>query len=353
MRICLRLVLRGSENERGLDMKMRYGLLAGVFLAVSYSWAETPSAQEVLDKFAETQDGFRSFIAKTETDVVKTSRKVWPKGIGYSKSQEFRFDGRRVAVRDSMVGQVGRDLEYSKDNPGYSSNLWDGQTYYRYCVGAKKDDGVLVLTRPRKPRGASFADDYFTNYTGSVAMGYLPGKPVRIDKVLGSAKSLAIRNRMERVGDSMCYVLEGRTTYGYYKVWFDPSRDYNIAKAIHLQGPGDKTISAGYVLQEKERRQTVVENVRYKKAGGKWFPVEADCERRFKYANGSTARSAYHFKVTEIVLNPDHEALKSFVPDDIPDGTMAVDADRTSVEYEWQNGEMVEVKRQRGEGAGG
>jgi hypothetical protein len=50
----------------------------------------------------------------------------------------------------------------------------------------------------------------------------------------------------------------------------------------------------------------------------------------------------WHHKRTEVVLNPDHSTLSSFVADDIPDGTKVLFPglyDKT--EYTWQNGKPV------------
>lgn len=317
------------------------GFLITVFITSFQCLAENPSALEVLDKFAETQNNFRSFIAKTQTDSYKTS-------TGFSQrrpskltsSCEFRTDGYRLAWRKTTVGNIGNGVIYTQNDASYDSHLWDGQNYYCY-VGTIQRAGDLVINKPIVLRSTDTFSKYFKNFAGSGAMGYFRGEPARIDKVLKKARSLSIRNNMEKVGGSMCHVLEGVTEYGKYKIWFDPSHGYNIAKAIHTQQTGDRTCSADYVLQNNERRQFTNETKKFKKVGGKWFPVEFSYKGRFKYKQGMTALSKSHIIVVDMKLNPDHEKLKSFIPDDIPNGAFAVDGDAPEIDYRWQDGKLI------------
>ena len=64
-----------------------------------------------------------------------------------------------------------------------------------------------------------------------------------------------------------------------------------------------------------------MENVRFRKIDDIWVLMEADIEYDRTFRNGSFYRSKYHHKRTEFILNPDHDALGSFIPDDIEDGT--------------------------------
>ena len=48
----------------------------------------------------------------------------------------------------------------------------------------------------------------------------------------------------------------------------------------------------------------------------------------------------WHHKRTEMLLNPDHNKLASFVADDIPTGTK-VHKQSDSTEYIWRNGKAV------------
>jgi hypothetical protein len=118
---------------------------------------------------------------------------------------------------------------------------------------------------------------------------------------------------MERINGILCYVLEGVYEKDKYTIWLDPQHGYNIAKAV-VQRP--RTNVPGLQSFRAEFK-----NVRFKKIDGKWLPVEANLEDRFDYNNGHYCTDSYHVKVTEMVFDPDHDSLRSFVPDDIKDGT--------------------------------
>ena len=62
----------------------------------------------------------------------------------------------------------------------------------------------------------------------------------------------------------------------------------------------------------------LLKNVRFEKTEEVWVPVEADMKQ---YQDDQISVIKWHHKRTKMILNPDHNALGSFVPDDIPEGT--------------------------------
>ncbi len=104
-----------------------------------------------------------------------------------------------------------------------------------------------------------------------------------------------------------------------------------------------------YTLSGSETRFFLLENVRFKKVDDVWVPVEADL------AYGSTFHghnyfdnSKIHHKATDIILNPDHDALGSFIPDDIPDGARVYlnnfNLKARKGKYTWRDGQVVNEK---------
>lgn len=62
-----------------------------------------------------------------------------------------------------------------------------------------------------------------------------------------------------------------------------------------------------------------------------------------QYQDNQTRIIKWHHKRTRMTLNPDHDALGSFVADDISDGTKVKVLGYPRI-YEWQNGRpIVEV----------
>jgi hypothetical protein len=64
-----------------------------------------------------------------------------------------------------------------------------------------------------------------------------------------------------------------------------------------------------------------MEDVRFRRIDDVWIITEAVVRHRWDFKNGDFTDVTQHCKLTDITLNPDHEALRSFLPDDIRDGS--------------------------------
>jgi hypothetical protein len=145
-------------------------------------------------------------------------------------------------------------------------------------------------------------------------MGYFYPEKIRIDLRLRKADAMSVREKMENVGGSACYVIEARIKKGEYKLWIDPEHGYNIAKIEIERGEGDAGV---------ERFSFSLTDVHFKEIQNVWLPVKGHVEDRFDYRSGHYCTDSYELEIKEIVLNPDHDALGSFLPDDIKDGAQA------------------------------
>jgi rhodanese-related sulfurtransferase len=83
-----------------------------------------------------------------------------------------------------------------------------------------------------------------------------------------------------------------------------------------------------------------VEITKFRRFGDVWLGVEAvqclDYEMR-----GTTYKSRLQVHVTSFSPNPDHEVLRSFASDDIPDGTHVIVAPITHIQYLWHAGSKL------------
>jgi hypothetical protein len=143
-----------------------------------------------------------------------------------------------------------------------------------------------------------------------------------------------------------CYVLDAETQTGDYTVWLDPSLGYNIARALLQQHFGHLRPD-GRPFEKGESNMWMVEKVRWEQQQGVWVPVEAAGGQVQTFPGRGTARRGWHFALTRFVLNPEHTALRSFVPDDIRDGAKFIlvgDDRRTKGQGIWQNGQAVNAK---------
>lgn len=307
-----------------------------------------PTAFELLDKYAETQDKLQSFIVKFERTPYYASTSLTGRLPRVKQGQaggfvEDRFDGKRSKHLFRMWGHVGMSPEYTpKDKAKYGSRLWDGETFFQYG-GQEKHESF--------PFGSV---TQITNFKDNIEegrktfcharlnlRGYFYGDYERVDSILQDADTISVRDNTQSVGGSDCYVIDAVTKHGRYMLWIDPEHGYNIAKAIARKTRGD-LFSHG-ILKAKERIYFTLKNVHFEKIDDVWVPIEADTYSSRNWSKGEFWKSSGHIKRTEFILNPDHDALGSFLPDDIRDGAKIsyINGVRTRG-YTWRNGGPVD-----------
>ena len=205
-----------------------------------------PTALELLDKYAETQDKLQSFIVKFERSRYQASSSLHGQlpRLGPSEPtgfNEFRFDGKRRKWLFCMWGHVGMSPEFTpKDRAKYGSRLWDGETFFQY--GGQEKHASF-------PFGSI---TQITNFKDNIEegrktfcharfklRGYFYGDYERVDSILRHADSISVRDNTQSIGASDCYVIDAVTKHGKYKLWIDPEHGYNIAKAISRKTRGD------------------------------------------------------------------------------------------------------------------
>jgi len=279
-----------------------------------------PTALELLDKYAETQDKLKSVIIKGEThypsfDIRANGRKtVYEPRSAF----EFRSDGKRACLRQREWGRIG-GRNVKKEDPWYRSCLWDGKYYYRYGGRLWIEMENPVRQNDNRFRAGVLAGYFWDDYAAE-----------RVDSTLRRSRRISVRDRLERVGGSQCYVIDAVTERGKYTLWIDPRHGYNIAKIQNLKKEGD--LFRVMPMDEELHRHLVgkggsfyvcVQNVRFEKNKDTWVPMEAEVKYNFDTPGDRIVHfeGKKHIKRTQVILNPDHDAMGSFIPDDIPSGT--------------------------------
>jgi hypothetical protein len=273
--------------------------------------AKNPTAFELLDRYAETQDQFQSFMLK-----VITTHRGFSTGLMAGKPWKARnttetvacFDKNRASSRSCSWGRISQDDYFKKDKPHYVSELCDGKNHYRYTEAHGKAVNLYI-----KEGGDGDKREGIIKQSYNILSGYFYPFAGRVDRLLREAGDLSVRRTTEKVGRSPCYVINGVYEKDKYTIWIDPQHGYHIAKAL-VERPRSN-------VQGLQSFRGEVKNVRFKKIDGRWIPVSANLENRFDYHDGHYCTSLYYTKVTEMVFDPDHNALCSFVPDDIKSGT--------------------------------
>ncbi|HUU20149.1 MAG TPA: hypothetical protein VMW72_23575 [Sedimentisphaerales bacterium] len=307
-------------------------ILIGIFSTVSLgtSNAHTPSAADLLDKYAQNQDKLNSsVIAKFECEekFVEGNEVV----IDRVPPSEVRLDGQKYFACTNYDYDKVSDTTSPLDETDYRKfTLWDDERrikYYDYGEVSRAS-----ISRQDKP-GAIFASEW----PGSPLFGIRYHKAERIDTVLRQCETLSVRDEMEIIDSEACYVIDAKSPTFSYTVWMNPNRGYSISQAVIKFGPG--TQGAFGVLSENEDKSLTVSDVRFQQIGEVHVPMayNAYFERRrdgVVYSKG-TIRG----KVTDITFDPDHEKLASFVPK-MRDGTVITDKDFWLI-FRWHDGKLV------------
>jgi len=313
--------------------------------------AKNPTVLELLDKYTETRNKFHSFISKAENTIEYSTKPITKESrVGHSHLKnfnrlEFRFDGERANLRTYRWGKIFEGQPaIPKNNPYYTSSLRtkDVQRWYGRADLTEDPGRVTIENKPKVAAEVSLA----RAYKGHEAIGYLFGDDERVDTVLRSARNISVRDKMQRVGKTQCYVIDAQTKKGKYTIWIDPEHGYNIAKAEVTRKAGDILIDKA--IEGEDRYYTSVTNIRFKVIDGIWIPVEADIKYRWHLPKsfGYAYWEKIHHRVIDFVVNPDHDTLDSFASDDIENGAkVRIKGHRVAgqmTEYTWQDGKVVD-----------
>lgn len=305
-----------------------------------------PSAKDLLARFAENQNNIQSYIVKSES---LTKASPGPQFINNPKTtrnkfiEELRFDGHRVNVRQQFWLDEDMDEGFNllgTANRKYTSYLWDGKQSVSYSTSDKprsRTPGSAFVNKTNENTAQSkfLSPSGFRGYLGYCLIG---NGTERIDSyLLSKAKTLSVRDKTEIVGGAECYVIDGVSENGKYTLWIDPQHGYNIAKTAINNRKGD--IVVGKKLESPFF--STYEVTRFEKVDNVWVPVEGSMKQDRTYPKGNENWTT-SFRATEIVLNPDFDALHSFEPNDIPNGTLVMIPHITGVQFTWQDGKVID-----------
>lgn len=315
--------------------------------------AERPAAFELLDKYAETHNKFKSFILKYDDAYQAESKihflpgreagRIYKKKGGYIG--EVRSDGTREYVSEkrwgSDIGGERRSKASAKSDPRTNETLWDGERRYQYqhSNAGPTRDRLWLVPKGHKEAGGKLINTSRINFLWGFFEDSISRAPFTwIYEELKQVQSISVQEKLEKVDGSECYVINARSKDNRYKMWIDPQHGYNIAQAQVSRG--GEGIEFG--LPEEVSLSCYLRNVRFRKIDDVWIPIEDDYGYYLKRVKGDFLKEDHHIRITQIELNPDHEALGSLRPDFIRNGTRTQLIGRDGVVYSWQDGKLVD-----------
>lgn len=299
------------------------------------------TALDVLDRFAATQQKLVSLSVRHEDSSLSHMNVEGPdKLLKMHRFGTLRYDQSRYATIEQDWGNIDRKGGFTpREEAGLRSDLWDGERFVQYNRGLASS-GVVTLRTTPDPKRVQMA---LSRNMSSPLIGYFYGSDNRIDSEFRAAKSLSLRPAIEDVGGSRCYVIEAVTDHGSYTVWIDPQHGYHIAQAkVHRTGRTGDVLYDGDRMAKDDDLVVSLDNVRFEKIGDVWVPMEADVRTDRNMPGGRYWRNQRHYKRTEVIINPNHDELRSFATDHIRDGALVHIAEMpTTVRYRWQKGELI------------
>ena len=334
-------------------MKFMYKLLiiSACCIAMLAFAVEKLSVSELLDKYAANQSKLKSFVIKSELKETSiTEDGTDSRSMIKSKIIEFRYedDGGNFRAyycpKDVHSGVDGSLVPADRQNRYLY--LWDRKRYIEHYKEQTLNDSNVFVSFNTKEMKDAITRGYFG--AGSV-LGFLYGDVERFDSILKQADSTSVRDELERVGSGDCYVIDAKTKHGTYTIWLDPEHGYGIAKAYVHRGPKDLRWGRpldSYKFAPYDSDTFSIRNVRFESKEDIWVPMEADFRIDSKGPNSAETIDIHHW-VTDLLLNPDHDALGSFVPD-IENGTSVRIQEAPGIRYTWQEGMKFVVDERDG-----
>jgi hypothetical protein len=277
--------------------------------------ANISNVAEVLDKHAAHQDKLNSFICKWEASTRMNALLTAPYTALSGRSQkveliEFRCDGSRYSERQSKWGNIRSAKDFVRKEQGpYNSRLWDGQRFFHYVATTNRPGRLGIFAAVNElPETMQLGHQRDRAGLGALLIrGFYPINDERVDFAIRKAQTVSMGDRTERINGSECYSIVAEDASQKCTLWFDPGHGYNIAK--------------GQIQYKDSNVSLSQENVRFEKIDDCWIVAEAVVRRIQKFWKGNFTDETTVCKLMEMKINPDHERLGSFRPDDILDGT--------------------------------
>jgi thiol-disulfide isomerase/thioredoxin len=297
-------------------------------------------AETVLQRAAAQYDKLPSLLHDSETIVTWPEREFKP-GDRTELRYVCRFiqDQERIDWSKELFETVDEKEELFRN----SREIWDGSKFLFRTKLPDMDMHNAYFTKNKSTINTLMQvdrkDSFLDGILGQIGSGHYT-------QDLLDSEQMTLHKQMEEIDGHACYVIEAILRKGPIgKFWIDPAAGYNLRKVVaHYELVGDPPEPPPGVIVVKNTAtfEYVIDNVVLEQIGDIWFPVAGICDFKETYTDGSSHHSKFEARRTNVVWNPDLDALGAFKMD-LPEGARISNQDDESNVYVWRNGKPEKV----------
>jgi len=326
-----------------------YAVMASSCVAGGQLEPNMPSEKEILEKFTRASSWAES--VSMEININCSQKGAQEKLEHYNRYSLFRRDGKKVESINKVIIPKYQKLKKGLKDALRGSTIF--LTDYISCTIITEEWIIgfdsLEGKNPKQARFYKELDDFRDAALQSPTIGgplwnrFFGSNYKSIPELLSEAQKLVLAEKMEKVNNLDCYVLEADTKYGKVTAYIVPERGYNAARWIVKKKDND--LYDDISIQKKWRKpvnewSVVFDCKDFEKINNRYIPAGGILVHSL-ISPGEEIVMSYEYKVAKIQLNPDFEQLEAFKID-LPNGT-SVDVEQyPEIRCVWQNGKVVD-----------
>ena len=295
---------------------------------------DVTDSTEIVRRYKESLSWIQSVSMKID---IKTGPKGFSDKSPYQKrTLTFCQDGNRIEWLSQVTSFNNRG------NPDLANSYIAKDIF----TGSHHLNVTSSIDKP--PVNAVISENYEEDYTrkqnhpkyGGPLQGRIFGSDYRSIPALLIAHKVSVRDNPERIDGTLCQVLEATTKYGKVTMWVAPEKGYNALKWIIHKSRDDFFDKSPISNIKLDFWTAVFDSVELQKVDDVFVPKGGVFTLTTKNTDGNTIVDRYEYKISNIQLNPDFDALGTFKID-LPDGTLVLHREFPRIKYFWQNGRLV------------
>jgi hypothetical protein len=313
--------------------------------------------KEVIQKFSENRALMKSYSASVDTTSVFSDSASNKKMYNQTRD-EIISDGHRIKLKQVASG-IGSNLEPSNkfDMDRLVEFVWDGNVKFEYHANLQPNHRYMSAEKGDEKSH----NEYLRNSLSSGTFeGFFPRESENIIDILKEAKDSSITQDSQLIPNQTTYLVEGTSEGGHYKVWFDPSRDFQIIQVEIHRSENDRVFGqplaslfpkltasqetalramGGVPLTEQEvlsQSDCVVSNISFERVSGKLIPNAATLVETDTFSDGRVQSVRRQLQRQQFVLNPPLD--NSTFTCDAPEGTQVLAKSPSVVSVQWKAG---------------